>query len=252
MTDTQQLPVGAQTRPRPGRLTAAQLLVWLQTPIALLIGVQEFQDGAPVVGALFLAAAGVMVWGGVHIGRDRALLPSPHESGDLRQVPWDWSDVLIFLAAVFVTAGFFEGLLVPLADAISPADATVRRAVESLFAQGGFYGGAIFDIWLLAGLRRGANLYDIGWRRFQWWWLPAAVLIGGLTVYGAGLIEQYMSQLFPQAQNGQCQLVRHEFGHYLAIAIVVVCVMAPLAEETIFRGFIYGWARRAMPLAPAV
>jgi membrane protease YdiL (CAAX protease family) len=46
--------------------------------------------------------------------------------------------------------------------------------------------------------------------------------------------------------------VQHSYGHFLVLAIIVVCVVAPLAEETIFRGFIYGWLHRWLPVGVAV
>ncbi|HZU77745.1 MAG TPA: CPBP family intramembrane glutamic endopeptidase, partial [Dehalococcoidia bacterium] len=57
---------------------------------------------------------------------------------------------------------------------------------------------------------------------------------------------------FPSAQNTQCVAVQHEYGHFIALAIIVVCLIAPLSEETIFRGFIYGWLHRWLPIGLAV
>jgi membrane protease YdiL (CAAX protease family) len=58
--------------------------------------------------------------------------------------------------------------------------------------------------------------------------------------------------VLPNSPNTQCTTVRDQYGGYLAVAIPLVCLIAPLSEETIFRGFIYGWLRRRLPVLPAV
>lgn len=234
-------------------MVTARVLVWVQSPLLLLLALSAFQQDEPVVGVLALAGTAVLAWGGVWIGRDAPPAPPPHVTGDLRRVPWDWSDVLIFIAALFAAASALESIARSIVDAFTVnVDSTVRTAAESFAEQAAFYAGGLFNIWLLGSLRRGATLFDLGWRRVDWYWLPAAVGVAAVTYWVAGVLQEYSQRLFPSAQNGQCIAVQHDYSHFLVLAIIVVCVMAPLAEETMFRGFIYGWARRAMPLAAAV
>ena len=46
--------------------------------------------------------------------------------------------------------------------------------------------------------------------------------------------------------------MQHDYSHYYVLAIIVVCVIAPISEETIFRGFIYGWLHRWGPALLAI
>jgi len=73
-----------------------------------------------------------------------------------------------------------------------------------------------------------------------------------VALVGADYLQQVNQSLFPSVSNGQCVTVRHDYSHYYLLAIIVVCVIAPISEETIFRGFIYGWLHRWGPAALAV
>jgi uncharacterized protein len=95
-------------------------------------------------------------------------------------------------------------------------------------------------------------LRDLGWRGFKWWWLPVVPVGAYVALVGADYLQQLNQSLFPGVSNGQCVTVRHDYSHYYWLAIIVVCVIAPISEETIFRGFIYGWLRRWGPAALAV
>jgi membrane protease YdiL (CAAX protease family) len=210
------------------------------------------------LGLLALAGAAVLLGGAVRMAGDRTHAePAVVDSYGIRRVPWQWDDFLMFWPGSFAAASLLATLLVSLTDAgTGGLDATVRTAVESFVAQVAFYGAALFNIYVLAGLRRGGTLFDLGWRRFQWWWVPVAVVAALATLYLAGLLQlvnDVISQhLFPNVTNGQCIAVQHGYGHFLVLAIVVVCVIAPISEETIFRGFVYGWMRRWGPVALAV
>ena len=76
------------------------------------------------------------------------------------------------------------------------------------------------NIWLLVGLRRGGTLQDLGWRRFNWWWLPVAVVVAALTWVLSGWLQIAAQHLFPSAQNTQCTSVKNDYRNYLALAIL--------------------------------
>jgi membrane protease YdiL (CAAX protease family) len=169
------------------------------------------------------------------------------------RVPWDWTDFIIFWPGAFVAFQALILIALPLADlGLNGADSTVRTAVESFVQAAMFYAGGLVNLYVLVGLRRGGTLQDLGWRRFKWWWIPVAVVAAYATLNIADYLQQISQHLLPNQVNQQCITVRHEFGNFIVLAIIVVCVMAPLAEETIFRGFVYGWLRRWSPAALAI
>ena len=253
--------------PPPPRLTGrrslgqdiARFFIYAEGGVLLLfIGVPSLGHPAPV-DALAFIGAGALLWGGLRMRSDpprpaAAALPEPpSDAGARRPVPWDWTDFIMFWPGAFVAASLLVSILLPIADAFTGgAGSSGRTAAESFVQQATFYGGGIFNIWLLVGLRRGGTLQDLGWRRFEWWWLPAAVVVAAATWLLSGWLQIAAQHLFPSAQNTQCTSVKNDYRNHLVLALIVVSIMAPLAEETIFRGFVYGWLAKVMPVGFAV
>ena len=225
--------------------------------LLLFVGLPALAHPAPVDALAFIGAA-ALIWGGFRMRSDpprtRVTQPAPSPAaGAVRSVPWDWTDFIMFWPGAFIAASLLVSVALPVTDAITGgASSSARTAAESFVQQATFYGGAIFNIWVLVGLRRGGTLQDLGWRRFEWWWIPAAVVVALVTWVMSGWLQVAAQHLFPSAQNTQCTSVRNDYSKYLVLAILVVSVMAPLAEETIFRGFVYGWLAKVMPVGFAI
>jgi membrane protease YdiL (CAAX protease family) len=186
-----------------------------------------------------------------------SLRPQPHRGRPAWRVPWDFGDVLLFLllyVAGLVVAGLIAVAPVwrSLGERLMPgAPAAERTAAGSLAVQAGVYAMALGFILALTLGRRHARVADLGWRMPRLRWIPVAVLAAALALVLLTLIADAIQALFPQAQNGQVQEVQGEYGHYLAFAIVAVSVVAPIVEETFFRGFVYGWMRRHLNVPTA-
>ena len=237
------------------RRDIARVIVFIQAALLGIVGLLYVAGHAePYVDALSLIGAGILFWGAQRMGTDAPIYISGRgdEAGQ-RRVPWDWTDFLMFWPGAFIAASLLVSIAVPIADAATNGvDPTVRTAAESFVQQAAFYGGALFNIYVLVGLRRGGTLYHVGWRRFSWWWIPIAVIAVVATLEIADVLQALSQHLFPGAHNTQCQAVQHDYSHFLVLAVIVVCVIAPLSEETIFRGFVYGWLHRVMPAGFAV
>jgi membrane protease YdiL (CAAX protease family) len=243
------------------RQFSARLIIVVETVLMALIAIPVVNDalvkrdgGSVFAGVLAVAGTVFMVVGATRMHRDTpGAIGLEREPGGERRVPWDWSDFLVFWPASFASASLFIQVLVPVVQAFDGfAGPDTRNAVEQLARQALYYAGPLFNIYVLAGLRRGATLRDLGWRAFRWWWVIAAVAGFAAAYYGADYLEQVSRSLFPSAPNTQCVAVRHDFSHSLVLGVLVVCVLAPLAEETIFRGFVYGYLRRWAPVPLAI
>jgi hypothetical protein len=92
------------------------------------------------------------------------------------------------------------------------------------------------------------SLGRLGWLP----WLAIGVVGAVVALLVAEWLGSLATQILPNSPNTQCTAVRDEYGGYVGVAIPLVCLIAPLSEETIFRGFIYGWLRRRLPVLPAV
>jgi len=168
-------------------------------------------------------------------------------------VPWDWTDVGLFVAAAFVVAPVavlvFGGIANLAAGGQSPE---LRTALHSFASATGVY---VAWVAVVAGLviwRRHGSLADLGWRTFRARWVALSIPLAAITLITAVWLGQISTRLLPGTSSGQCNAVRQEFGHILIVGVILVAVIDPLAEETIFRGFIYGWLRGRMPVAAAI
>jgi membrane protease YdiL (CAAX protease family) len=200
-----------------------------------------------------------------------ALRPRPQQGRPGWRVPWDFGDLLIFLALYVLGAivlGFIasapcdfqtslpgsscSSIWQSLAERLFPRTPSAElRAAGSLALQTVLYAMALAVILGLALGRRRARIAGLGWRMPRIFWIPLAVVAAALALVILTLIADAIQALFPQAQNGQVPEVQGEYGGYLAFAIPAVSVVAPIVEETFFRGFVYGWMRRHLNVPAA-
>lgn len=235
-------------------------------PLALVTFLASTQNVSDAAGRAALIAAGlaspvVLVYVGlrVNVDHDPAALPAARARVG-RAGRWDWTDVIAFLpaaaAAVFVTASLVVGVTQAADRSLQPS---ARTAVEAFAGQAASYAAALTALLVLLRLRRGLTFTDLGWRlpralgRAGWLpWLAISVVGALVALEVADWLASLATQVLPNSPNTQCTTVRDQYGGYLAVAIPLVCLIAPLSEETIFRGFIYGWLRRRLPVLPAV
>ena len=247
-----------------GRHYAARVILYMEAAFLVLISFGFFSgaeghDPLTVAGGGGLCIVGVVILG-VGATRMRHDLPVVRDpTNPDSKVPWDWTDFVMFWPGWFSAFQLLGAVAVLLTNLISnTSDATVHNAIQSSVLAASQYGAMLFNIFVLAFMRRGGTLRDLGWRGFTWWWLPVAPVATYVALVGASYLQTINQHLFPGVSNGQCHEVQHDFSHYYWLAIIVVCVVAPISEETIFRGFIYGWLHRwgpavfAIPLSAAI
>ncbi len=250
----------------PPRASYARYCLFGAAPLAFLTFIASIQtaSGAGSRAALLVAAFVspiVLVYVGLRVSADHQPSEVPRAAGvPGRAGRWDWSDLVAFLpaaaAAVLLTGSIIVGITQALDGGLAPA---ARTAVESFAGQAASYAAAAAALAVLVLLRRGLRLRDLGWRlprslgRLGWLpWLAIGVVGAAVALVAAEWLGSLATQILPNSPNTQCTAVRDEYGGYVAVAIPLVCLIAPLAEETIFRGFIYGWLRRRLPVLPAV
>ena len=170
-----------------------------------------------------------------------------------RTAPWGWADVLLILVGSFLLGGFFyAGVARAVHGADAGLDAQSRTTTEALAGQLVFYAVTLSVTLIVLVVRHDVDVRELGWRRVSWRWLLAAVPLTLLGLLIAGALGGLAQSLMPHTQNQQCITVQREYGHALLLALPVVCVAAPIVEETVFRGVLYRWVRGVVPVGPAM
>jgi membrane protease YdiL (CAAX protease family) len=164
---------------------------------------------------------------------------------DIR-VPWSWTDLVLFV--VLAIAGFILiSLFVGLAIAVSGAN---FRSIQNNPHDINLLSIAIqvlVDLGLLAYLVAQMRLrfrspfwHTIGWRKLDTGRIPPLAFYSGLILSGffLSIIVSLGSSLFPPAKNLPIEtLFQDRYATVLFMSVAVL--IAPLVEETIFRGYIY-------------
>ncbi len=125
---------------------------------------------------------------------------------------------------------------------LSPSSTAIINTIGAVAEYGAFLAG----IWIVYRYR-GAKPGNLGLRMPDKKWLIAAPLICIACLAGTTAISSASSYLLPKIADTQCTQVSAGFGGSLPLAIFVVSILAPFAEETIFRGFLYGVLRGRFP-----
>jgi membrane protease YdiL (CAAX protease family) len=224
-------------------------------------GTASSAGGRAVLILLALLSPLVLVYVGLRIARDHGPAEVPGASAvPGRAGRWDWSDMVAFVPAAAAGVLLSGSILVGLTEVIDGGlPLPARTAVESFAGQAASYTAALAALGVLVLFRRGLGLRDLGWRvprslgRLGWRpWLAIGVVGAVVALVLAEWLGSLATQILPNSPNTQCTAVRDEYGGYVGVAIPLVCLIAPISEETIFRGFIYGWLRRRLPVLPAV
>ena len=188
--------------------------------------------------------------------RQLATRPAGGTGGASPRVPWDWTDVVIFFGAYLLGISVLSEVFVDprverfargLTHGLGPQ---VQTALANFAEQTAVYAFAMAVVAVLVLGRRHASLRDLGWRMPRVRWIPVAVVssLAALVVLTwllnveAGLVH---------VQNAQVSTVQGEYGRQVGIALLLLSVVVPLAEETFFRGFVYGWMRRHLNVPAA-
>jgi membrane protease YdiL (CAAX protease family) len=78
--------------------------------------------------------------------------------------------------------------------------------------------------------------------------LPA--LFAAWTV--EGVLGKLGSAFLPTSPHNQCHAIQSDYGSALALGLLGVAVMAPVVEEILFRGVLFGWLRGRIPVPAAI
>lgn len=178
--------------------------------------------------------------------------PAPQfraETSDDLHVPWGWHEVLLFvvlgiIASVVVTRGMAEAAIRLLGanpdDMFGPTMNTAKSVVV-LLSQALLDGGAILYLYLMVISRTPAPFWrTIGWRGLSSgpgsFRASALQFLSGGAVLG--LVVSFAGTFLNSTESLPIEELLKARVSMLLFAVLGVLV-APLVEETIFRGFLY-------------
>ena len=177
---------------------------------------------------------------------------------DLR-TPWDWVDLLIFALLTLGGTFLISVLLVVVfrAFGIGPAQLRSSATARSYFA---ILNQIVLSLALLGYLaiqtylRAGASFWrTIGWRPFTPRHIPKAMAY--LSLIGGGFLlsmfVQFASNFFQPKGKLPIETFFQDRGSALLLMLMSV-LLAPVLEETIFRGFIYPVIARSFGIVASV
>ena len=163
---------------------------------------------------------------------------------------WTWTDVVPLLV-LFIPAALLSQLLVVVALHVvrtghgHPAPVSLLLDVAAYAAQLGL-------VWLFLGVRRHVHLRDLGLRLPHWPWLLAALPALVVAWIVEGVLGELGTSFLPSSPNNQCHTIQSDYGSALALGLIGVAVVAPVVEEILFRGVVFGWLRGRIPVPAAV
>lgn len=187
-----------------------------------------------------------------------AVLPEPTAAAEpaipAERTAWTWTDVVPVLVVFFPLARLAARGVANVARAVNGSPLSgAGLSLEVLVADIAAYGVNIILILLLVTVRRHQPWRSIGWRPAPTSWIVAALFFGPVAIGLSGIAGQLSDSLFPGTPNNQCADIRAAFGGLPALALVATVLVAPVAEETVFRGFVLAWLLgRTKPWVAAV
>jgi CAAX protease family protein len=191
-----------------------------------------------------------MVSGGQVGGRSSVQVAGRVPAGAPRApgVSWGAIDLVAFLA-------LYLGVSIPViawTTGITPAAAPPPIGgafVSSIYAASHL---AAVGLIVVIVRVRGGRVAELGWRRAPATWVLAAAPLASAASVLSAVLAVASRFVLPGAHTAQCDATRSSFGGQVALGLVLMCVVGPFVEETLFRGFLFGWLRTRVPLPAAV
>jgi membrane protease YdiL (CAAX protease family) len=178
-------------------------------------------------------------------------------------LPWGWRDVgkavLLIILGTLVLSIVSMAIMVA-TDTIPTEEAGMAAA--PLFALGvGIYAFVVLAVYLFAarrGQRSGANGWArLGWQGFEGKWIWALPLLVFVQFMGMAVANLLLVLPFVGSEYENPQIEAITGGGALSstdlwLLMILIAVVAPLAEELFFRGMLYPLLRQRWSMWPSI
>ena len=177
---------------------------------------------------------------------------------DLR-VPWGWLDLLllvvVWIGVTAISTILFAIIFASQGIAFSQIQHSPRYLGFFVVADQVVVSIAVLlFLWLQARVRFNSPFWPtLGWRRFETGQRPRALAYAGFVALGCilALSVQLVSAEFPA--KGKLPIENFLQNRQVALALMIMSVvLAPVVEETVFRGYIYPVVARTFGIAAGI
>jgi membrane protease YdiL (CAAX protease family) len=192
-------------------------------------------------------------------GTPPPIQPSMDYPADLR-ISWSWVHFVIFIFFGFISLILVQGTL---ALHYAPHEKLGRQQLEQYllgkpqFVLGSmviWYGLIFFFLYITLSVLRGHSFWEcLGWRKIQSFNAgpPKGPIFFFLLGSGLSLFVALLSSRLKAPENAPVEeLFKHRQTALLFIAMAVL--VAPLVEETLFRGYLYPLFARSFGVWPGI
>jgi membrane protease YdiL (CAAX protease family) len=114
------------------------------------------------------------------------------------------------------------------------------------------YAGAGAGVAALVKLRLQNRWAELGFRPTGFPWLFWAAVAAPVVAFGIGSLTSLLAAVSHQNAGVQACMIQSNYGGAPVLATVAIAVVAPVVEETFFRGVIFGALRQRWPLWTAL
>jgi membrane protease YdiL (CAAX protease family) len=175
-------------------------------------------------------------------------------------VPWTWRDVLLALlvAGAPIVALSVLGTLASAGRASSHPTPTTGFALVSIILTLAVDGWFVLWAWFFSLRKYGLSWRSFGYRGYEqagYWGVAAAFILGGLfvTYVLSGLSDYIYRRVVGPVPDQNVVSIFPHVAPGLVLFVILAVVIAPVLEETVFRGFVFqGLAHSWGPLAGAL
>ncbi|MBX3012406.1 MAG: CPBP family intramembrane metalloprotease [Caldilineaceae bacterium] len=174
----------------------------------------------------------------------------PDELPTANHLPWTWRDVgkaiLLIVVGTFVLGAIIVGVAA-LTDTL-PTEGQGMAAAPFFWLGTAIYGVVILAVYLFAARRAPTAWAALGLRPFSSWWVFLAPFITFVELLGMSLVNLVFVLPFTGGEFENPQIEALTGGSALSnqdffLLLILIAVIAPIAEELFFRGMLYALLR---------
>jgi hypothetical protein len=162
------------------------------------------------------------------------------------EIPWGWRDIVAVLLLVVIGALAFILLARAIVSITGWQVGSGMTSPVLYIASASIYGILLLGVYLFAARQSGWEA--LGIRRPPWWTITITPILLLVEMTGMVIINNMIAylrgEMFVNPQIEAMTGGEPLAPYMLVLLLLLIAVLAPIAEELFFRGMLYGWLRQ--------